>query len=72
MTGVNVSAPEGKPEGAPTQHDRRRTAGNAAVAALILGALGVVFGDIGTSPLYSMSSIFAVRGSGRTWRAWTG
>ena len=29
-------------------HGRRRT------AALTLGALGVVFGDIGTSPLYAM------------------
>src|SRR6202044_3830858 len=34
----------------------------AAAAALSLGALGIVFGDIGTSPLYAMSSIFAVHG----------
>jgi KUP system potassium uptake protein len=33
-----------------------------AAAALTLGALGIVFGDIGTSPLYAMSSIFAVPG----------
>jgi KUP system potassium uptake protein len=29
------------------------------VAALALGALGVVFGDIGTSPLYAMREVFA-------------
>src|SRR5262245_25595998 len=29
------------------------------VAALTLGALGVVFGDIGTSPLYTMKEVFA-------------
>ena len=31
---------------------------NKALIALCLGALGVVFGDIGTSPLYTMSEIF--------------
>ena len=30
------------------------------VAALVLGALGVVFGDIGTSPLYALQTVFAV------------
>ena len=30
----------------------------AAVAALTLGALGVVYGDIGTSPLYALKEIF--------------
>lgn len=30
------------------------------VAALTLGALGVVYGDIGTSPLYTMKEIFSV------------
>ncbi len=29
------------------------------MAALALGALGVVFGDIGTSPLYSLQTVFA-------------
>jgi KUP system potassium uptake protein len=32
--------------------------GNKALIGLCLGALGVVFGDIGTSPLYTMSEIF--------------
>jgi KUP system potassium uptake protein len=41
---------------------RRARAGNArkaAGAALTLGALGVVFGDIGTSPLYALQTVFA-------------
>src|SRR6185312_7636612 len=29
------------------------------MAALALGALGVVFGDIGTSPLYSLQTVFS-------------
>src|SRR6201999_3781175 len=33
---------------------RRRTVAKTSVAALTLGALGVVFGDIGTSPLYAL------------------
>ncbi len=32
----------------------------AGMAALMVGALGVVFGDIGTSPLYAMQSVFFV------------
>ena len=31
-------------------------------AALTLGALGVVFGDIGTSPLYAVQAVFASHG----------
>ncbi|HNH86159.1 MAG TPA: KUP/HAK/KT family potassium transporter, partial [Solirubrobacterales bacterium] len=30
----------------------------AGAAALTLGALGVVFGDIGTSPLYAFQTVF--------------
>jgi KUP system potassium uptake protein len=33
----------------------------AGLAALTLGAVGVVYGDIGTSPLYTMKEIFAPR-----------
>jgi KUP system potassium uptake protein len=36
-----------------------RTAG---MSALTLGALGVVFGDIGTSPLYALQTVFAAHG----------
>ena len=38
------------------------SAGRTAGAALTLAALGVVFGDIGTSPLYALTSVFAVSG----------
>ncbi|HET6551296.1 MAG TPA: potassium transporter Kup [Solirubrobacter sp.] len=31
-----------------------------ATAALVLGAIGVVFGDIGTSPLYTLRTVFAL------------
>jgi KUP system potassium uptake protein len=35
-----------------------QTSGQPARAALTLGALGVVFGDIGTSPLYTIQTVF--------------
>jgi KUP system potassium uptake protein len=35
-----------------------RHAPDAARAALVLGALGVVFGDIGTSPIYTVQTVF--------------
>ena len=31
------------------------------LAALTLGALGVVYGDIGTSPLYALKEVFATK-----------
>jgi KUP system potassium uptake protein len=34
----------------------------AGIAVMVLGALGVVFGDIGTSPLYALQTVFAVEG----------
>jgi KUP system potassium uptake protein len=44
------------PEHAAGSH---RTPRGRALAALALGALGVVYGDIGTSPLYSLKECFA-------------
>nr|WP_315194354.1 potassium transporter Kup [uncultured Aquabacterium sp.] len=38
----------------PNSHDQKST-----LAALTLGALGVVYGDIGTSPLYAFKEVFA-------------
>jgi KUP system potassium uptake protein len=38
------------------------TAGSAARLALTVAALGVVFGDIGTSPLYAMHAVFSAGG----------
>jgi KUP system potassium uptake protein len=37
----------------------RRIGRQAGMAALTLGALGVVFGDIGTSPLYALQAVFS-------------
>ena len=45
------------PDDESSEHGRRRVG----AAALTIGALGVVFGDIGTSPLYAMREVF--RGS---------
>ncbi len=36
----------------------RKTTGRAPIAALMVSALGVVFGDIGTSPLYALKECF--------------
>jgi KUP system potassium uptake protein len=41
------------------RRDNQRATGTVGVAALTLGALGVVFGDIGTSPLYALQTVFA-------------
>jgi KUP system potassium uptake protein len=35
---------------------------HAGVLALVVGALGVVFGDIGTSPLYALQTVFTIDG----------
>ncbi|MGE5408378.1 MAG: potassium transporter Kup [Syntrophothermus sp.] len=43
------------PRSAPARAERRQLG----MAALALGALGVVFGDIGTSPLYALQTVFA-------------
>jgi KUP system potassium uptake protein len=37
---------------------RERAAARTGITALTLGALGVVFGDIGTSPLYALQAVF--------------
>ncbi len=42
-----------------TPSERPRAASPAAVASLSLAALGVVYGDIGTSPLYALKEVFA-------------
>src|ERR1700722_6238057 len=64
MTSAHVAAPEEEAPGRGTvRHDAgKSTAAKAGAAALTLGALGVVFGGIGTSPLYAMSAIFRVHG----------
>lgn len=42
-----------KPSQSPT------TVKSASLTALTLGAIGVVYGDIGTSPLYTVKEIFS-------------
>jgi KUP system potassium uptake protein len=47
----------------PGGNGAAHTPGKSAAAALVVGALGVVFGDIGTSPLYTLRETFT-HGSG--------
>jgi KUP system potassium uptake protein len=54
---VPPAAP-GPAQRARPQSPRRRSATNTGAVALALGALGVVFGDIGTSPLYAIQTVF--------------
>jgi KUP system potassium uptake protein len=49
-----------QPAGAATAGHSGRHRG--AVLALALGALGIVFGDIGTSPLYALQTVFSIDG----------
>ncbi len=42
--------------------DRRDVVAHASRAVLALGALGIVYGDIGTSPLYTVQTIFTQHG----------
>jgi KUP system potassium uptake protein len=52
--------PEEPPDGAPPPpRVARRPGAKTGMVALTLGALGVVFGDIGTSPLYALQTLFA-------------
>ena len=43
----------------PGDEGRARTPAQLGTSALTLGALGIVFGDIGTSPLYALKACFA-------------
>jgi KUP system potassium uptake protein len=63
-TGGSSSATEpGSAEGRPAKSRvTAKQAGAAGLGALTLGALGVVFGDIGTSPLYAMQAVFLTEG----------
>lgn len=46
----------------PTVHGRRAASpsGGSTPPALVVAALGVVFGDIGTSPLYALAAVFSI------------
>jgi KUP system potassium uptake protein len=56
ISAVAAEPPRGPGRYDGSRPDRHRTG----PAALALGALGVVFGDIGTSPLYAMQTVFTV------------
>jgi KUP system potassium uptake protein len=49
--------PGGAPGGANRDHPAAHSSG---LYGLALGALGVVFGDIGTSPLYAVQTVFSI------------
>ena len=62
---VTSPLPEPVPDAAEEQPSRRpagtgRSPRQAAMATLVIAALGVVFGDIGTSPLYSLQTVFSL------------
>ncbi|QKG22364.1 potassium transporter Kup [Actinomadura verrucosospora] len=48
------------PEKPPALEPGASTSERRGRAALMLGALGVVYGDIGTSPLYSLQTVFSI------------
>lgn len=49
----------GSAEARPAEDVSQRGHGDQAIAKLIVGAVGVVFGDIGTSPIYAFRETFA-------------
>jgi KUP system potassium uptake protein len=59
---VPAAASQAPDRAEPEPSPRRRASGKAGMAALTLGALGVVFGDIGTSPLYALQTVFTADG----------
>ena len=58
--GGEVSSSDDEASQPSQEGDGSSGAKAAGAAALTLGALGVVFGDIGTSPLYAMHAVFAL------------
>jgi KUP system potassium uptake protein len=58
MSSPSSTEPAGHTPGDGHEHHREQLHAGGA-AALTLGALGVVFGDIGTSPLYALQTVFA-------------
>jgi KUP system potassium uptake protein len=59
VRGSGAAAPAAaRPEGAPERH--AEVTPHAAAGGLVLAALGIVFGDIGTSPLYALQTVFSI------------
>jgi KUP system potassium uptake protein len=55
---VSAAAPPAPEQSEPELSGRHAAVARTGMAALTLGALGVVFGDIGTSPLYALQTVF--------------
>ncbi|NUT01558.1 MAG: hypothetical protein HOP96_11335, partial [Sphingomonas sp.] len=51
--------PTGGAEAAPHGHSHGHGHGQGSLARLAVGAIGIVFGDIGTSPIYAFRETFA-------------
>ncbi len=60
----DISTPdiEGPAAGGPVRSTAHPAVHGAGLIGLAVGALGVVFGDIGTSPLYALQTVFAIEG----------
>jgi KUP system potassium uptake protein len=61
--GIDPSGPAPDAESAEIEHRRARkhpAVRSGGVLGLAIGALGVVFGDIGTSPLYAVQTVFSI------------
>jgi len=44
----------------PPGGDQQHGAGRRTMGLVVVAALGVVFGDIGTSPLYALQTVFSI------------
>jgi KUP system potassium uptake protein len=55
-SGVTPPRPADPPADPPAAHPT----GHAGAGSLVLAALGIVFGDIGTSPLYALQTVFSI------------
>jgi KUP system potassium uptake protein len=56
-----TAAGTAQPEGADTATEQPHgQVAHAATGGLVLAALGIVFGDIGTSPLYALQTVFSI------------
>jgi KUP system potassium uptake protein len=59
LPGVATGQAERKEGGSDSPAEAEAVQHKTSVAVLTLGALGVVFGDIGTSPLYALQTVFS-------------
>ncbi len=59
-SGRNEDVPSG--DAGPRGRRSQSPAATTGIVVLVLGALGVVYGDIGTSPLYAVQTVFSIDG----------